>query len=206
MIIAQISDPHIGLGDDSADPQDRTAVYLRRAVDHLMRLPTPPDVVLITGDCVDGGSMPEYQRFRALLGSLTMSAYVVPGNHDNREQLQALFGAQGSAPLAGFVQYVADIGPVRLIALDTNVPGKGGRVSVCRTAGVAGAALGGSARTSHADFYAPPAVSNRASAVGYDWVDQRGYAGRGDRPPSSPNPDASTSPPRMGRKVHTKRY
>ncbi|MEO7911422.1 MAG: phosphodiesterase [Roseiflexaceae bacterium] len=125
MIIAQISDSHIGLGDDSAALRDKTTVYLRRAVEHLMRLPALPDVVLITGDCVDGGSLPEYQRFRTLISPLTMPVYVVPGNHDNREQLLALFGPQGSAPLAGFAQYVVDIGPVRLIALDTNVPGKG---------------------------------------------------------------------------------
>src|SRR5215216_4750182 len=103
MIIAQISDPHIGLGGDSDDLQDEVAIQLGRAVDHLMRLPAPPDVVLITGDCVNGGSMPEYQRFRALLGPLTMPVYVIPGNHDDRVQLQALFGSQGSAPLAGFV-------------------------------------------------------------------------------------------------------
>jgi len=125
MIIAQISDPHIGLGGDTDDPQDKATAQLRRAVDHLMRLPAPPDVVLITGDCVNGGSMPEYQSFRALLRPLTMPVYVIPGNHDDRGQLQALFGPQGSAPLAGFVQYVVDTGPVRLIALDTNVPGKG---------------------------------------------------------------------------------
>ena len=124
MIIAQISDSHIGLGDDSADSQDEAAVQLRRAVDHLMRLPAPPDVVLITGDCVDGGSMPEYQRFRALIRPLTMPVYVIPGNHDDRVHLQALFGPQGSTPLAGFVQYVVNTWPVRLIALDTNVPGQ----------------------------------------------------------------------------------
>jgi 3',5'-cyclic-AMP phosphodiesterase len=125
MIIAQISDSHIGLGDDSADSQDNAAVRLQRAVDHLVRLPAPPDVVLITGDCVNGGSMSEYQRFRALIRPLTMPVYVIPGNHDDRVHLQALFGPQGSTPLAGFVQYVVNTWPVRLIALDTNVPGKG---------------------------------------------------------------------------------
>jgi 3',5'-cyclic AMP phosphodiesterase CpdA len=124
MIIAQISDPHIGLGDDSADPQDEAAVQLRRAIDHLMRLPAPPDVVLITGDCVNSGSMPEYQRLRTLIRPLTMPVYVVPGNHDDRVHLQALFGPQGSTPLTGFIQYVVNTWPVRLIALDTNVPGQ----------------------------------------------------------------------------------
>ncbi len=125
MIIAQISDSHIGPGDDVDDPQDTAALDLRRAIDHLLRIPAPPDVVLITGDCVNSGSLAEYQRFQRLLRLLPMPVYVIPGNHDDRGQLQARFGPQGSAPLAGFVQYVVDTYPVRLIALDTNVPGKG---------------------------------------------------------------------------------
>jgi 3',5'-cyclic AMP phosphodiesterase CpdA len=125
MIIAQISDTHIGPGGDSDDAQDEAPMRLRQAVDHLLRLPVPPDLVLITGDCVNSGSLPEYRRFCSLIEPLTMPVYIIPGNHDDRVQLQALFGQQGSAPLAGFVQYVVDAGPVRLIALDTNVPGKG---------------------------------------------------------------------------------
>ena len=41
MIIAQISDTHIGLGDP-ANGRDGAAVCLRRAVDHLMRMPARP--------------------------------------------------------------------------------------------------------------------------------------------------------------------
>ena len=125
MIIAQISDTHIVPGDASADPQDAVVIHLNRAVDHLLHLPARPDVVLITGDCVNGGSPAEYQRFRRLIAPLTMPVYIIPGNHDDRVPMAALFGSQGSMPLAGFVQYVVDTWPVRLIALDTNVPGKG---------------------------------------------------------------------------------
>jgi 3',5'-cyclic AMP phosphodiesterase CpdA len=125
MIIAQISDTHIVVGSDSADPQDTAAVDLRSAVDHLLRLPARPDLVLISGDCVNSGSAAEYQRFRQLIEPLTMPVYIIPGNHDDRMQMLELFGSQGSAPLPGFVQYVVDMWPVRLIALDTNVPGKG---------------------------------------------------------------------------------
>src|SRR5215217_3905978 len=105
MIIAQISDTHIGPGDDAADAQDVEGMRLQQAVDHLLRLPARPDLVLITGDCVNGGSLPEYKRFRRLIAPLTMPVYIIPGNHDDRAQLLALFGPQGSAPLAGFVQY-----------------------------------------------------------------------------------------------------
>jgi 3',5'-cyclic-AMP phosphodiesterase len=70
--------------------------------------------------------MPEYERFRDLLRPLTMPVYVIPGNHDNRVHLRDVFGTQGTKPMAGFVQYVVDEWPVRLIALDTNIPGQPG--------------------------------------------------------------------------------
>src|SRR5262245_28985198 len=71
MIIAQISDPHISqIGGDS-DRKYATADRLQRAIAHLMRLPAPPDVVLVTGDCGDSGSAAEYERFRDLLRPLT---------------------------------------------------------------------------------------------------------------------------------------
>ena len=125
MIIAQLSDPHITLENQGIDRNDDRAFHFQRAIAHLARLPAPPDVVIITGDCVDGGNIAEYERFRELLRPLTMPIYVIPGNHDQRDNLRKVFGDQGAAPLPGFIQYVVDSGPVRLIALDTNVPGQG---------------------------------------------------------------------------------
>jgi 3',5'-cyclic-AMP phosphodiesterase len=126
MIIAQLSDTHITHVGGKADLKYETATHLQRAVAHLARLPAPPDVVIVTGDCVDSGSVPEYERFRDLLHPLSMPVYVIPGNHDDRVHLQNIFGTQGTKPMAGFVQYVVDAWPVRLIALDTNVPGHPG--------------------------------------------------------------------------------
>jgi Icc protein len=123
MIIAQSSDTHITQGGGNADRTYATATHLQRAVAHLTRIPAPPDVVLVTGDCVDRGSVPEYERFQDLLCPLTMPVYVIPGNHDDRVHLRDVFGTQGAKPMAGFVQYVVDEWPVRLIALDTNIPG-----------------------------------------------------------------------------------
>ncbi len=96
-----------------------------RVIAHVMRLSTRPDVVIVTGDCVENGTPSEYERFRELLRPLTMPVYVIPGNHDNRDAFLAMFGAQGEHALEGFAQYTVEGWPVRLIALDTHIPGRG---------------------------------------------------------------------------------
>lgn len=121
MIIAQISDTHISTTGEMCN---RNEVALQRAVRHLMALPARPDVVLVTGDCVDTGSLDEYKHFQQLLRPLIMPVYVIPGNHDDRKNLQQVFGVQETQAMPGFVQYVIEQWHVRLIALDTNVPNK----------------------------------------------------------------------------------
>lgn len=122
MLIAHISDPHIAVPSVDTDHGPNAVVYLERAVTHIRHLPVLPDVVLITGDCTDRGTPAEYNLLRTLLQPLSTPVYVIPGNHDNRVAMQQSFGAQGTQPLEGFVQYVVDTGPVRVIALDTHVP------------------------------------------------------------------------------------
>jgi 3',5'-cyclic AMP phosphodiesterase CpdA len=48
--------------------------------------------------------------------------YVIPGNHDNREEMRTAFLDKSYIPRDGFIQYVIDDYPVRLIGLDTHVP------------------------------------------------------------------------------------
>lgn len=124
MIVAQISDTHVTQAGQGVDAEFETARRLREAVQHLMQLPAQPDVVFVTGDCVDGGTVAEYQRFQALLHPLRVPAYVLAGNHDDRENLRHVFGLQGTRNMSDFVQYVVEDWPVRLIALDTTVPGQ----------------------------------------------------------------------------------
>jgi 3',5'-cyclic AMP phosphodiesterase CpdA len=65
------------------------------------------------------------------LGQLTMPFYLVPGNHDDREQMLAAFGGQSCLPVtAGTLDWIEDAWPVRLIGLDSTIPGAhGGQVS-----------------------------------------------------------------------------
>lgn len=140
MLIAQISDPHIvaagklfrGPVQGTAPDAERishefdTAEFLERAVAALNALVPRPDIVVLTGDLVDHGAPEEYAHLRQLLAPLQMPCFVIPGNHDGREALRQAFRHDGYLPAAGFLQYAVEDYPVRLIALDTLVEGKGG--------------------------------------------------------------------------------
>lgn len=125
MIIAQISDMHVRQkGELSYDRVD-TAPFLERAITEIRQLRPRPDVVVATGDLVDGGTLGEYAEVKRLLSPLAIPVYVIPGNHDDREALAAAFAAAGYLPrAAAHLQYVVDDHPVRLIGLDTLVPGQ----------------------------------------------------------------------------------
>ncbi|WP_119299547.1 phosphodiesterase [Dongia deserti] len=123
MLIAQISDTHIRPKGVLAMGRVDTAGHLARAVAHLTALRPAPDVVLVTGDLVDAGMAEEYAHFRELLAPLRMPVYLIPGNHDLRDPLRAVFAEHRYLPSGDFIQYVVDDKPVRLIALDTLTPG-----------------------------------------------------------------------------------
>jgi 3',5'-cyclic AMP phosphodiesterase CpdA len=126
MLIAHISDPHIVLPGERLYGRVETAEFLARAVAELNRLDPLPDVVVITGDLVDKGEPAEYGHLRGLIAPLSRPVFVIPGNHDAREPLRAAFAADGYLPQTGFLQYAVEDYPVRLVALDTLIPGEGG--------------------------------------------------------------------------------
>src|SRR6185295_15094347 len=136
MLIAQISDTHIKPEGRLGYRRVDTALHLARCVEHVQRLTPVPDVVLVTGDLVDAGLDEEYTRLRRLLAPLPMPVYVIPGNHDARDPLRRAFGCDGYLPREGeYLHYVIDTHPLRLIGLDTLVPGEsGGRLGPDRLA------------------------------------------------------------------------
>jgi 3',5'-cyclic-AMP phosphodiesterase len=125
MLIAQISDLHISVPDSVNDRVLRTPEHLVRAVAHLNGLSPRPDVVLATGDLVERGHADEYRRLRTILDALEVPLFVIAGNHDAREPLRAAFPDHPWAE-GPFLQYTVDRWPVRLIGIDTVVPGAPG--------------------------------------------------------------------------------
>lgn len=133
MIIGQITDLHVAAAGSPTDRRFRTAWHLERAVAHVKALRPQPDVLLITGDLVHDGTVEEYERLRALLDPLAMPLYLIPGNHDDRDNLRATFGDHGYLPRdGGFIQYTVESYPVRLVGLDTLLEGSS-RGELCQT-------------------------------------------------------------------------
>lgn len=138
MIIAQISDTHIvapgklfrcpvqgtSPNAERLSQEFDTAAYLRRAVAALNTLVPRPDIAVVTGDLVDHGELYEYEHLRQLLAPLAMPFFVIPGNHDSRDPLRAAFRSDGYLPADGFLQYAVEDYPLRLVALDTLIPGQ----------------------------------------------------------------------------------
>jgi 3',5'-cyclic-AMP phosphodiesterase len=127
-LLLQISDTHIGANWDGVDPDES----LLRAVEAVLDLPDRPDALLVSGDLTDNGAPEEYRRVRELLAPLDLTPHVLPGNHDLRGPLREEFGlpGKGEEPVA----YAVDLGPLRLVCLDSTVPGaEGGSLDAGRS-------------------------------------------------------------------------
>ena len=132
MLIAQISDFHLkpqgALAYDAAD----TASALEKVVAHINQMIPLPDVVMATGDLADGGARESYALAHELLSRLKPPFYIVPGNHDHKDNLAAAFADHSylrqriRGTKASYICYVLEDFPIRLIGLDTVTPGEHG--------------------------------------------------------------------------------
>ncbi|RQT21596.1 phosphodiesterase [Burkholderia contaminans] len=123
MLLAQISDLHIKRPGQLAYRRVDTAAALTRCIEKLNALVPRPDAVLVTGDLTDFGHDEEYGNLRGLLAALEIPYYLMIGNHDDRAGLRRAFADRAELQAGEFVQYALDVGTVRVLALDSQVPG-----------------------------------------------------------------------------------
>ena len=117
-LLVQLSDPHIGGDWGDGD----SVAMLAAAIASVRALEPNPDAVLISGDLADHALDVEYEQVRELVAPLEAPLYVLPGNHDDRVALRRHFGVPGADGQP--VQYAADLGPLRLVALDSTRAGE----------------------------------------------------------------------------------
>jgi len=118
ILLAQLSDPHIGADENGFDPVS----HLEAVVAAVRALPDRPDAVLVSGDLTHDGGLPEFELARGLLERIGAPLHILPGNHDDRGLLRRAFDlpGEGGEP----IRYSVDVGELRLVAFDSNVPGQ----------------------------------------------------------------------------------
>ena len=122
--IAHLSDPHlIGGGGLHYGVIDNVA-NLRRALDRLDAVRPVPQALVFTGDLADRAEPDAYATLRSIVEpwAAERGAVVVwtMGNHDERAPFaRGLFDSDD----AGFQDRVHEVDGLRIVALDTSVPG-----------------------------------------------------------------------------------
>ena len=125
-LIAHLTDLHLRPKGLACYRVSDTNMLAERAIMSLRAQPHKIDAVVLTGDLTDGNDPREYALARQLLARLDAPVYLIPGNHDGSDAMRReMSGFPGLADRAeGKIFYTADIGTLRLIALDTHIPGQ----------------------------------------------------------------------------------
>jgi 3',5'-cyclic AMP phosphodiesterase CpdA len=123
MLIAQITDIHLGF--DPASPDEFNRQRLDAALAALVAMTPRPDLLLVTGDIADqGDDALSYARFRAAVAEVPFPVHGAMGNHDGRAAFRAAF-PETPAP-GGFIQYAIEDHSLRILVLDTLEEGRHG--------------------------------------------------------------------------------
>ena len=150
MLVAHITDPHLGLDTRALPGHPGPAQALRNALRHVGSFNPAPDVVLLTGDLTESGAEADFRTLREVLDEMLPPpqsggprVLAVLGNHDERGAAQAVLShllgpaahtdADGSAetasnapspaPPAGLTSLHTEHGGLHFIGLDTVAPG-----------------------------------------------------------------------------------
>jgi 3',5'-cyclic AMP phosphodiesterase CpdA len=123
--LVHVSDTHLLGGGRRLGGRYDTASNLQRTLAAIENLAVRPDAILFTGDLTDLGEPEAYAALKAAVepvaARLDAALVWVAGNHDERPELRA--SLLGGAPTLEPVTGEWDLGGLRLLALDTSVPG-----------------------------------------------------------------------------------
>jgi Icc protein len=123
-VVAHLSDPHLIGGGGLHYGVIDNIVNLRRALDRLATVRPAPRALVFTGDLADRAEPDAYETLRSIVepAAAEMGAVVVwtMGNHDERAPFAK--GLYDSAD-DGFQDRVHEVDGLRIVALDTSVPG-----------------------------------------------------------------------------------
>lgn len=168
MLIAQITDLHIGTGNDigAEDNYHR----LLAVFETLSQLKRKPDLFIATGDLTEIGSVAAYKLLKQMIDEADLGVPLLPclGNHDVTENFVKVFGKNHIHE--GFCQYSVDLGDLWLVVADTHDETiHGGAFDEARADFLDRAITEANGRPVLVALHHPPFVT------GIDWMGARDY-------------------------------
>lgn len=124
MLIAQITDLHIGFEGREHGENCPNLARAREVLVQISAMKQQPDLLIVTGDMAEPGQGWAYAMVRDFLNSMPFPHAFTFGNHDRREGFKSVFGDDKFND--GFLQYVVEDYPVRIIMIDTLTEGRHG--------------------------------------------------------------------------------
>ena len=121
--MAHISDLHVRKRGTFLPHIPQVGRPLRRALRTVHEMRERPSFIIATGDLTEHGTLVEYRRLRSILDECEIPVFLLPGNHDSREALRAVFDDHSylHGPGSG-IQYAIDSELLRVVALDSSEP------------------------------------------------------------------------------------
>lgn len=128
-VLVHLSDTHLRAAGSRLYDEIDSAERLSRALSSIESSGLRPDAVVITGDLADYGEPAAYEQLRALVdpfvGRVGTRIVWVMGNHDHRPAFRsALLDDSGSDAAFAPLDRVDELDGLRLVTLDTTVPGE----------------------------------------------------------------------------------
>lgn len=124
-VLIHVSDPHFLAGGARLGGRYDVEANFARTLAAIRAVHPDPAAIIITGDLADLGEPDAYRRLRAAVepvaAELGAPIIWVAGNHDERPALRSHL--LGLAPTEEPVTGVWDLDGLRIVALDTSVPG-----------------------------------------------------------------------------------
>lgn len=123
MQVVQVTDLHL-FADPGAELKGVvTRDAVRRVLKEVHQRCPDCDYLILTGDLAHDEVQPTYVALREMLGDWVQRCRMVPGNHDNRAAMRAVFPEVVPAG-EGSLWFDEPAGSWRLIGLDSHVPGE----------------------------------------------------------------------------------
>lgn len=123
--LLHVSDTHLLAGGGSLYDSVDSETHLRRLFAEFEASGGRPEAIVFTGDLADKGEPDAYDRIRSIVEPvaerLGSQIIWVMGNHDDRQAFRA--GLFGEVPTTRPVDRVYDVNGLRVITLDSSVPG-----------------------------------------------------------------------------------